>query len=548
MALPAPGGDGYPPYYPSGGPYYPAKRRTAETIADDNADYSRQKRPKYTEPAWFAASVAYKTAESRHETPLGHPSLHHPHPHHPHQRYPSPRPYISSPEPVTNAPAAPTPPTGAPEMERTASGHSIRPDPTERWASTELLEDDEAAQRVRDHLATFRRRNPDSKHERILRSIINPRPRPRRPHQHHNHRRSHSIPKADHPDQDEYPIDNEALESIFSAANEIFFNGRLSQRVSWDWSHASSTRYDSRVIGTTALRRAAAHTRGFETLIVLSSTILRDPSYSRRLLISTFLHELIHCYLFICCGFRARWCGGHTKGFREIAEVIDDWVGESSVLFLKSVEADLELFRVGGDGEHLAEEERGRMGVEGARSPQERGNGADGKASFHPCSGMGPDQEEYSTAPAMGHDAASQGYFTTHGMAYFSAGGGHTRGASTSSQDTAYFSRGASPISRHVTRPGTRPGTPAQNGVKGGYFGRGTPSPRPSTPNRDLGYQHYYQLDRPASSNSMSSTGGSNNALWRHRRAPAPARPLYVYTGEEASPSYVYTYPTDPRP
>jgi len=205
-------------------------------------------------------------------------------------------------------------------MERTASGLSIRSDPTERSASTELLEDDEAELRVRDHMATFRRRFPDSKHERILRSIINPR------------------------SNAEYPLDNDSLESIFSAANEIFFNGRLSQRVMWDWSHESSVQYDSNVIGTTALRRAS--NRGFETLIVLSSPILRDVKYSRRLLISTFLHELIHSYLFICCGFRARHCGGHTPAFQAIAKMIDEWAGSESALHLGKMEADLERFRI----------------------------------------------------------------------------------------------------------------------------------------------------------------------------------------------------------
>ncbi|KAK3935917.1 hypothetical protein QBC46DRAFT_234135, partial [Diplogelasinospora grovesii] len=224
-------------------------------------------------------------------------------------------------------PPTPIPPCGPVAMERTASGLSIRADPTERCASTELLEDDEAAQRVRDHMATFRRRNPDSKHERILRSIITPR-------------------GASSVHAESYPLDNDSLESIFSAVNEIFFNGRLSQRVMWDWSHESSTQYDSRIIGTTALRRAS--TRGFETLIVLSSPILGDSNkvYSRRLLISTFIHELIHSYLFICCGFRARYCGGHTPGFRVIAKLIDDWAGPESALYLDKMEADLERFRI----------------------------------------------------------------------------------------------------------------------------------------------------------------------------------------------------------
>ncbi|KAJ4296953.1 hypothetical protein N0V88_003869 [Collariella sp. IMI 366227] len=251
MALPAGGGDEYPPFRPSAGPFYPAKRRTVDTLDDDQYLYSRPKRPRHSHSyAQFVEPVAFRAAAD-----------------------PPPLTLTST---TPSAPPLPSPvprlPSPAPAMERTASNHSITSDPTERCGSTELLEDLEAAQRVRDHLATFRRRNPDSKHERILRSIINP----RRRHHHHHHDRSHPKPSShqhDDNEEEQYPLDNAALESIFSAANEIFFNGRLSRRVAWDWSHSSSLHYDSRVIGTTALRRAAATTRGFETLIVLSSTI-----------------------------------------------------------------------------------------------------------------------------------------------------------------------------------------------------------------------------------------------------------------------------------
>lgn len=329
MALPAAGGD-YPPIRDSGGPSYPPKRRTNDAVDDDHDFHSQinLKRPRHVRYRHFADHVAFKAADepllSRH--PLYYPT--------PQYGYPHPHPYSPCSELVGAV---------APAMERTASGHSICPEPVERCGSTELLEDDEAAQRVCTHFANFRRRNPDSKHERILRSIINPR---RRSYRHHRLCDSAGhVP--DENDEAEYPLDNDALESIFSAANELFFNGRLSKRVRWDWSHASSARYDTRVIGTTALRRAQPSTRGFETLIVLSSPILRDPRFSRRLLISTFLHELIHCYLFICCGFRARCCGGHTPGFRTIARLIDDWAGPESGLYLSRIEADLDLFRIG---------------------------------------------------------------------------------------------------------------------------------------------------------------------------------------------------------
>ncbi|KAM0287972.1 hypothetical protein ACHAQH_000039 [Verticillium albo-atrum] len=209
-------------------------------------------------------------------------------------------------------------------MERTASGLSISSDTTVCTASTyddvNLIGDDEAARLVQDRLTPSHRKAKDSRHERILRSLIRPRSR-----------------KA------EFYIDNDALEGIFSAANEIFFGGKLSRRVRWDWSHSSSSQYQDHIIGTTALRRSRL-LGGFETLIVLSHPILNDRTYNRRLLISTFLHELIHSYLFVCCGFEARRCGGHTTGFRRIAALIDEWAGPDT-LHLKDMEADLDHFK-----------------------------------------------------------------------------------------------------------------------------------------------------------------------------------------------------------
>ncbi|KAL2129578.1 hypothetical protein VTI74DRAFT_7566 [Chaetomium olivicolor] len=473
MALPTGGGDEYPPFRSSGGPYYSAKRRTGDAVGDDQYLYSRPKRPRCKPCSQFAEPVAFRAVD---EPPLSYPLLHQTHPH---NRYHSPLPHLSSPEPTG---------TAAQAMERTASGHSICSDPTERCGSTELLEDHEAAQRVRDHLAAFRRRNPDSKHERILRSIINP--RRRHHHHHHHHHHSHQVHGVE---KDEYPLDNEALESIFSAANEIFFNGRLTRRVTWDWSHSSSSRYDNRVIGTTALRRAAAHTRGFETLIVLSSTILRDPRYSRRLLISTFLHELIHCYLFICCGFRARSWGGHTPGFRDIAAVIDEWVGEESGLYLSRIEADLELFTTGkgaqdgccgrGDDGVMVKERKVEMGT----------------VNVYPCSGIAVEQEY--VAPPAGFVGAD------------------------SAQEVVYFGSGPS--------SNTRTGTPTQELV---YFANGISSARTGTPTQEMP-PHYGS--RPASP-------VNGNIAWRRQRRPL--RPLYVYTGDELALSYVYADPVWQRP
>ncbi|KAK4227243.1 hypothetical protein QBC38DRAFT_198393 [Podospora fimiseda] len=398
MALPVPGGDGYPPIA-SGASYYPTKRRTVHAHDDDNLHVQelRYKRPKFVQETLYDEKVAYKAAD---EYPFGafpattatsqvHLHLHHHHHVNPHRVHHHP--HLSSCLSLPHPPPQPTQhvhpqaqtyqhhvprqhpnlhhhrPISEPQpqipIERTATGLQISLEPTGRCGSTELLDDLTAAQRVRDHLANFKRRNPDSKHERILRSIITPRT-PNPP-----------------------PLDNDSLLSIFSAANEIFFNGRLSQRVRWDWSHPSdSASNDPKVIGTTALRKAVQESnkgKGFETLIVLSSTILKDKRWSRRLLISTFLHELIHSYMFICCGFGAREEGGHTKGFREIAKLMDDWAGgeEGAGLYLGRVEADLELFRENGDGEGEEEFEYKRVEQRGVYPCSEWEGGSSGGRS-----------------------------------------------------------------------------------------------------------------------------------------------------------------------
>ncbi|KAI2616067.1 hypothetical protein GGR54DRAFT_248404 [Hypoxylon sp. NC1633] len=173
---------------------------------------------------------------------------------------------------------------------------------------------DKAAKDVEADLADPRRRSRLSQHERILRSLI--------------------CPKS--PDA-EFDIDDVALQGIFYAANEIFFGGRLKGQVSWAWRDLPSY-----LIGTTALRRSPL-TKDFETLIFLSRRILKDKKYNRRLLISTFIHELIHSYLFVVCGFQSRECGGHTNGFQRIAELIDQWAG-LGLLYLCNMEAELSDF------------------------------------------------------------------------------------------------------------------------------------------------------------------------------------------------------------
>ncbi|KAI1282679.1 hypothetical protein F5Y07DRAFT_194868 [Xylaria sp. FL0933] len=177
---------------------------------------------------------------------------------------------------------------------------------------------DAAAALVEADMADYRRRRRLSQHERILKSLISPK-----------------VLGA------EFEIDDEALQGIFYAANEIFFQGRLKGRVIWTWEDLPTN-----LIGTTAWRDAP-NRHGYETLIFLSRQILKNKKYNRRLLISTFIHELIHSYLFVYCGYQPDDCGGHTSGFKRIAQVINNWVGEENLLQLHKMEAELSDFEIG---------------------------------------------------------------------------------------------------------------------------------------------------------------------------------------------------------
>ncbi|KAH7156221.1 hypothetical protein EDB81DRAFT_381090 [Dactylonectria macrodidyma] len=280
---------------------------------------------------------------------------------------PGPGPSVDN-GPVLSPPGPGAPLPGACNMERTQSGLSISSDTTQNSLASlgrddddpSLLSDLEAARLVRDHVAglTRRRRCPDSQHGRILKVLISPKPNPR------------GSPL-------DWPLDNDALRSIFLAANELFFASKLTGRVAWDWSHPASAQYEAHIVGTTALRRSREGE--FETLIVLSSPILKDTKYNRRLLISTFLHEMIHSFLFVTCGLKAGKDGGHTEGFRQIANTIDAWVGRG-YLRLGEMEADLEQFREHEAHTHEHERENGAVDEERrsrGNSPWRRPDGRD---------------------------------------------------------------------------------------------------------------------------------------------------------------------------
>lgn len=137
-------------------------------------------------------------------------------------------------------------------------------------------------------------------------------------------------------------LDDESLHNLLHAADQIFFDGKLAGRVRWQWSQPGQERYDNELLGSTALR--GADPAGFETLIVLSKPLLQNQQYDRDLLLSAFLHELVHCYLFIRCGVNHAKHDGHTEGFHKIARLISDWIGNDR-LRLCHMRANLTLFR-----------------------------------------------------------------------------------------------------------------------------------------------------------------------------------------------------------
>lgn len=102
-------------------------------------------------------------------------------------------------------------------------------------------------------------------------------------------------------------------------------------------------------------------------MIVLSRPILCSGRYNDDLILSTFFHELVHCYLIICCGEAATQDGGHTSGFHKIAKLIDDWVHvDRSRLGLDKIKADLDHFQtppLTGDEAHECEADMSRSGL-----------------------------------------------------------------------------------------------------------------------------------------------------------------------------------------
>lgn len=137
------------------------------------------------------------------------------------------------------------------------------------------------------------------------------------------------------------PFEERRLPEVLHYANIVFFDGWLTASV-WPLRWRPSSQESGDIIGTTELRRTRSGR--FETRITLSTSILQNSAYSQRLVLSTLLHEAIHSYLFVRRGFAATENGGHSRGFRHIARLIDEWIGDETYLQLHRTEAILENF------------------------------------------------------------------------------------------------------------------------------------------------------------------------------------------------------------
>lgn len=143
-----------------------------------------------------------------------------------------------------------------------------------------------------------------------------------------------------------------SLDAILVAADIVFFSHKLRDRVTWRWSCESDQGFVNEFVGTTT--PIYSDEFGTKAEIVLSKPLLQSGQYSCNLLLSAFLHELVHCYLFISCGPRAEEDGGHTPGFQRIVSLIQSWLNNPR-LRLCSMRADLDNFLP--DGEDQEQED-----------------------------------------------------------------------------------------------------------------------------------------------------------------------------------------------
>ncbi|KAI9805815.1 MAG: hypothetical protein M1825_000429 [Sarcosagium campestre] len=138
------------------------------------------------------------------------------------------------------------------------------------------------------------------------------------------------------------PLNLDDVPEVLELADFVFFEGVLSSRVERRWSDLAAECSDESLIGTTEL--CEDKYGDFRTRISLSRPLLQSDAYGQRLVLSALFHEAIHSYLFIRRGHKATKNGGHSTGFKRIAELIDTWVGDREYLQLYNTEAALDRF------------------------------------------------------------------------------------------------------------------------------------------------------------------------------------------------------------
>lgn len=147
------------------------------------------------------------------------------------------------------------------------------------------------------------------------------------------------------------------LKDILTLTDKVFFNRKLRTNIEWRWSRPNEEGYATDFLGTTTPiylndMQNPGHERT-QAEIVLSSPFLRSKEYKSTLLISTFIHELVHCYLFVTCGRKAEKNDGHTEAFEKIVHEIEKWL-QNDDLRLCNMKADLDFFKA--EQDHVVDE------------------------------------------------------------------------------------------------------------------------------------------------------------------------------------------------
>ncbi|KAI9816971.1 MAG: hypothetical protein M1832_004955 [Thelocarpon impressellum] len=238
----------------------------------------------------------------------------------------------------------------------------------------------------------------------------------------------------------------EQIRDVMNWADILFFEEKLRSKVQWRWSESLSRN----TIGTTRVRSTSDGS--FMTQITLSRQVLGSDRYDQRLVLSAILHEAIHSYLFVCRGFDARQDGGHSAGFREIAELIDDWIGDQEYLQLYNMKAELDKFL--------------RKGCAPSRSSTNSGSGGSSSSSSSRSSSMSRDSgiggistRGSSVSSMMSRSSSMSGGSSTGGAIMMSRSSSMSSATSRSTDlsGIASTSAGVSPVMGGIMSSSARP-------------------------------------------------------------------------------------------